>query len=95
MSAKEYTITAQQLQQLDALYADDGEAPVHGPRNRNWGLLVEALRAIRRQVEAGVVVKLEGTPTVLTTWQAFYAWAHGRYHLLEEGADHWIGDDQS
>lgn len=95
MSAPEHTLTPEKLKQLDALYADDADAPMHVQRNRNWGLLVEELRAIRRQVEAGVAVKIAGTPTVLTTWQEFYAWAHGRYHLLEEGADHWIGDDKS
>ena len=49
--------------------------------------------ALRRLVEAGVTVKIEGTQTVLTTWQDFYEWAHGRYHKLEDGYDRWIGDD--
>ena len=48
---------------------------------------------LRRLVEAGVTVKIEGTQTVLTTWQDFYEWAHGRYHKLEDGYDRWIGDD--
>ena len=33
-----------------------------------------------------------GTETILTTWQSFYDWAHGRYHMLEDGYDSWIGD---
>jgi hypothetical protein len=45
-------------------------------------------------VEAGVTVRIEGTPTVLRTWQDFYTWAHGRYYRLEEGYDRWIGDDR-
>lgn len=47
---------------------------------------------IRRLVEAGVKVKIEGTETILTTWQSFYDWAHGRDHMLEYGYDSWIGD---
>jgi hypothetical protein len=66
-----------------------------GPRPTRWGWLVEELREIRRAVEAGVVVKVEGTQTVLKTWQGFYDWAHGRYHMLEDGYDSWIGDDNS
>lgn len=76
-------ITAEELAQLDALYAD-----------RLWATLVEELRAIRRLVEAGAVVRVEGGPA-LETWKEFYEWAHGRYHRLEEGSDHWIGDDRS
>jgi hypothetical protein len=30
---------------------------------------------------------------LLRSWQEFYQWAHGRYHMLEDGADKWIGDD--
>ncbi len=58
----------------------------------SWGSLVEALRAIRRAVEAGVVVHIEGEQPLLS-WQHFYQWAHGRYHMLEDGYDTWIGDD--
>jgi hypothetical protein len=53
---------------------------------------VEALRELRRAVEAGVALQVEGGPD-LRTWQEFYAWAHGRYHMLEDGYDPWIGDD--
>lgn len=84
---REYTITAEKLQELDALY--DERSP--GGRPTSWGALVEELRGIRRMVEAGVVVKVE-THT-LRTWQAFYEWAHGRYHMLEDGYDAWIGND--
>jgi hypothetical protein len=58
----------------------------------SWGVLVEELRALRRAVEAGVVVQVEDGPR-LQTWQGFYEWAHGRYHMLEDGYDRWIGDD--
>ena len=47
---------------------------------------------LRRLVEAGVTVKIEGMQTVLTTRQDFYEWAHGRYHKLIDGYDRWIGD---
>lgn len=58
----------------------------------SWGALVEELRAIRRAVEAGVVVYIAGEQP-LSNWQQFYRWAHGRYHMLEDGYDKWIGDD--
>lgn len=85
-----YTIDAEELSQLDALYAD---SPAGG-QPPGWGVLVEELRQIRRAVEAGVVVTVEDTHT-LQSWQDFYTWAHGRYHALEDGYDHWIGDDKS
>lgn len=56
------------------------------------GLLVGVLREIRRAVEAGVAATVEGTQTI-RTWQGYYNWAHGRYHMLEDGHDHFIGDD--
>ena len=85
-----YTLSAERLRELDVLYAERSTSgqPV------SWGTLVEALRAIRRAVEAGVVVQVEDGPR-LRTWQGFYEWAHGRYHMLEDGYDRWIGDDQA
>lgn len=86
----EYVLSVEELKVLDALYEErspDG-------RPTSWGSLVDALREIRRGVEAGVTVKIEGTDTVLATWQGFYEWAHGRYHMLEDGYDKWIGDDR-
>jgi hypothetical protein len=81
-------ILADKLAELDALYE---ERSTDG-RPTGWGMLVEELREIRRAVEAGVVVKIEGAQP-LRTWQEFYDWAHGRYHMLEDGYDKWIGDD--
>ena len=89
MENKYHTITSEILRDLDALY---GDATMQ--TDRNWGLLVERLRQIRRLVESGISVKIEGSETVLTTWQDFYSWAHGRYHKLEEGSDQWIGHDE-
>lgn len=88
MGEEGYTISAARLRELDALYDERSESgqPV------SWGSLVEELREIRRAVEAGVVVKVEGGQT-LRTWQGFYDWAHGRYHALEDGYDKWIGND--
>jgi hypothetical protein len=83
-------ISGETLRELDALYAarSAGGRPVH------WGSLVEALREMRRAVEAGVALEIDGQPAI-RTWQGFYSWAHGRYHMLEDGYDHWIGDDRS
>lgn len=88
---KDHTISVEKLRGLDALYEE--RSAFRQPAG--WGILVEELREIRRAVEAGVEVKVEGTQTVLTTWQSFYDWAHGRYHMLEDGYDSWIGDDDS
>jgi hypothetical protein len=85
---QEHIISAEQLRELDALYAERSASG----RPTGWGPLVEELREIRRAVEAGVAVQVEGQ-RVLRTWQAFYGWAHGRYHALEDGYDRWIGDD--
>ena len=77
-----YTFPDEALKKFDQAYED-----------RQWNWLVESLREIRRAVEAGVVVTIDGE--TLTSWSGFYDWAHGRYHVLEDGADHWIGDDVS
>ncbi|MBI1294858.1 hypothetical protein GC175_07855 [bacterium] len=123
-----YPISAEKLAELDALYAE--RSPTGRPSE--WGSLVEELREIRRAVEAGVIVTVEGVTvegvtvegvtvegvtvegvtvegvtvegvtvegvTVednlnLNSFAAFYSWAHGRYHMLEDGYDRWIGDD--
>ncbi|MCB0195505.1 MAG: hypothetical protein KDJ65_26385 [Anaerolineae bacterium] len=91
----EHSLTIERLQELDALYEAREDGGVLGQRPTGWGILVSELREIRRLVEAGVTVKVEGSQTVLNTWQSFYAWAHGRYHMLEDGFDSWIGDDDS
>ena len=90
---KEHILTIERLKELDALYEERED--MGGRRPTRWGTLVSELREIRRLVEAGVKVKVEGTQTVLNTWQSFYDWAHGRYHMLEDGYDSWIGDDDS
>jgi hypothetical protein len=87
---QDYTISGDKLRELDALYEDRSPSG----RPTGWGILVEALREVRRAVEAGVVVRVEETQTI-RTWQEYYNWAHGRYHMLEDGSDHWIGDDTS
>jgi hypothetical protein len=92
---EEHTLTVERLKELDALYEETEDMGSLGRRPTRWGTLVSELREIRRLVEAGVKVKIEGTQTVLTTWGGFYQWAHGRYHALEDGYDSWIGDDNS
>jgi hypothetical protein len=84
-----YTLSVERLRELDAMYEERSSSG----RPVSWGLLVEELRAIRRAVEAGVVVQVEDGPR-LRSWQGFYEWAHGRYHMLEDGSDSWIGDDR-
>ena len=85
---QDYTIADDKIRELDAAYAERSSTG----QPHSWGSLVEELRAIRRAVEAGVVVHVEGAQT-LRNWQDFYHWAHGRYHMLEDGYDAWIGDD--
>ena len=85
---RNYTISNERIRELDSLYE---ERSVTG-RPNSWGILVEELREIRRAVEAGVVMNVEGEESILN-WQNFYSWAHGRYHMLEDGYDKWIGDD--
>ena len=92
---KEHILAIDTLSELDALYEEREDIGLHGGRPTGWGTLVSKLREIRHLVEAGVTVNIEGTQTVLTTWQSFYEWAHGRYHMLEDGYDSWIGDDKS
>lgn len=92
---KEHILTIETLKELDALYEAREDAGPFGRRPTGWGTLVSALREIRHLVEAGVAVNVEETQTVLTSWQSFYDWAHGRYHMLEDGYDSWIGDDES
>lgn len=77
-----YTVSDKKLGELDQEYAD-----------HKWGAVVEGLREIRRAVEAGVVVHVDGE--TLNSFGSFYTWANGRYHALEDGYDSWIGDDAS
>lgn len=84
----EYALTPARRVELDALYTQRSPSG----RPERWGILVEELRELRRAVEAGVVVQVEDGPRI-QTWQGFYDWAHGRYHMLEDGSDRWIGDD--
>ena len=78
----DYTISDEALHEMDQEYAD-----------HEWGFLVEGLRKIRRAIEAGVIVYVDGK--TLKSFSGFYTWAHDRYHALEDGYDSWIGDDLS
>jgi hypothetical protein len=80
----EHFFSASELADLDELYAE----------RTSWNSLVEELREIRRAAEAGVVISV-GADKPIKDWQSFYSWAHQRYPLLEEGADRWIGGDNS
>jgi hypothetical protein len=85
-----FTLTTARLKELDALYAGCSASG----QPDGWGALVDELRALPRAVEAGVRIQVENGPA-LHTWPAFYDWAHGRYHMLEDGYDRWLGDDRS
>jgi hypothetical protein len=86
---REHLLSGAEIAKLDALYQERGD----DGRPSDWGWLVGELREIRRAVEAGVVVQIEDGPA-LRSWNGFYRWAHGRYPMLEDGYDDWIGDDQ-
>lgn len=88
LPVERHVVPPDDLLALDALYA----ARDAGGRPSDWGALVEALRALRRAVEAGVEVEIDGCSC--RDWGSFYTWAHGRYHMLEDGFDRWIGDDR-
>lgn len=93
MNLKKETITAEMLNRFDALYEAHEDHGILGRRHTGLADLVQELRKIRRLIESGVIVKIEGTDISLTSWAEFYNWAHSRYHKLEEGSDKWIGDD--
>ena len=85
-----HVLSARELRELDELYQE----PAADQRAGSWNALVVGLREIRRAIEAGVAIAIEDGPT-LRSWQDFYSWAHARYPRLEEGCDHWVGDDAS
>lgn len=87
--AQQIIIPDEKLREFDALYDERNK----DGRPTGWGPLVEGLREIRRTLEAGVAVEIDGRK--LNSWGSFYDWAHGRYHMLEDGYDSWIGDDRS
>ena len=87
-----HTLGSAELRALDDLYTTTEDMGVLGRRPTRWDELVADLRELRRVVEAGVVVEVEGRE--LRTWNDFYTWAHGRFSGLEDGSDAWIGDDR-
>lgn len=90
---EQYKVSDDQLRALDAMYDERADMGVLGSRPTGWGSLVEELREIRRAIEAGVVVEVDGRK--LKSVGSFLTWAHERYHMLEDGYDSWIGDDKS
>ena len=61
----------------------------YSAREFNW--VVEYLREIRRAIEAGILVEIDGLQ--LKSEIAFYNWVDKQFHILEEVADKWIGND--
>ena len=53
MNNKEHTLTLERLKELDALYEATEDMGILGRRPIYWGILVEEMRQIRRQVEGG------------------------------------------
>ncbi|HET6446566.1 MAG TPA: hypothetical protein VFI27_18505 [candidate division Zixibacteria bacterium] len=86
---EQHTLSDEELQELDESYKERDSSG----HPTSWGGLVEELRGMRRAVEMGVVLLIEGNK--LKEAGSFYTWAHGRYSLLEDGYDSWIGDDNS
>ena len=88
-----YEISDEKLKALDALYEEREEMGALGMRPVGWGSLVGELREIRRAVEADVMIAIDDRK--IKSVGSFLTWAHGRYPLLEDGYDSWIGDDES
>jgi hypothetical protein len=86
-----HVVSDRELAELDALYAETEDMGTLGRRPTRWGELVADLREMRRAVEAGVELEVDGRR--LAGFNTFYTWAHGRYPGLEDGWDEWIGDD--
>lgn len=76
-----YTVPKSFIEKVDQLYEEE-----------SWNWAVEDLREIRRAIDAGVEVEIDGEK--FTKAGDFYNWAHKRYHVLEEAADKWILDDR-
>jgi hypothetical protein len=76
-----HPISDKELQDLDQDYEE-----------RSFSAIFEGLRDIRRAIEAGVIIDLDGRE--LKSVGAFVTWAHKRYHLLEVMFDKWIGNDK-
>ncbi len=65
MSSSEHILSIAKLRELDALYEKTEDMGVLRRRPTEWGTSVEELREIRRLVEGGTKVRIEGTETVL------------------------------
>lgn len=88
-----YRISANMLEEWDSMYTAREDMGVLGLRPVSWGSLVESLRAVRRAIEAGVVIAIEDIQ--LKNVGEFLTWVDKRYHMLEDGYDSWVGDDRS
>lgn len=86
---EKWSLPPETLAAMDAWYAERSSEG----RPSQWDALVEEIREIRRAVEGGVSVEIEGR--VYRQTISLLEWAHARYHMLEEGIDKWIGDDRS
>jgi len=83
IQAESYELPPELLEEMDGDYAAG-----------RFVYVVEELRSIRRAVELGVVVKVDGRE--LNDFNSFYTWAHGRYYRLEDDMNTgWIGDDSN
>lgn len=83
---KTHRVSDEELREFDALYHEKDPFGRH-----YWNALVEGLRELRRAIDAGGVVEVDGR--AFKDSGSFYNWAHGRYHALEDGCDKWILSD--
>jgi hypothetical protein len=59
-------------------------------QQKDWSAAVAQLRDIRRAIDAGITIELDGQTFISSG--AFYTWAHQRYHVLEEISNDWMMD---
>jgi len=57
---------------------------------KDWSAAVAQLRDIRRAIDGGVTLKIDGQTFKSSGF--FYTWAHQRYHTLEEISNEWMMD---
>ena len=59
-------------------------------QTQDWSAAVAKLRDIRRALDAGVTIEIDGQP--FKSSGSFYTWAHKRYHALAEISNDWMMD---
>jgi hypothetical protein len=79
-------LTREKLNTLDEAYREYNRKSVN--------FLVKELRKLRKSVQEGEEIKIEGSEKTLKTFSDFYFWADDRYPALEDDPKvEWIGMD--